>query len=206
MDGLLLSTTVDRAGVHVNKRFPITLSLKRSSFFSKKSASEDWHEQIDFTAGILRPSDKNFPWVLVKKHTDIYVNKKGKLGQQEIDVRLATLIEDHDSRDVAIAACAHLMSPASVRALLNVSLNVAPASFYGLDVYLRSLIAANYANPKAVTDLEASWASALLPYATHGTGAAQSYMEGLWVVLEASNVPNMDPPSLPGICLATRRT
>ncbi|KAF2471457.1 uncharacterized protein BDR25DRAFT_223658, partial [Lindgomyces ingoldianus] len=98
-----------------------------------KKRSDEWHHQIDFTASLLRPNDKTFPYSLIKKHTDYYLKKKGKFNQQDTDIRLALLIESHEARDVAIAACAHAISPASLRALLNVELSVAPATYYGLE-------------------------------------------------------------------------
>ncbi|KAH7117739.1 hypothetical protein B0J11DRAFT_570954 [Dendryphion nanum] len=203
MNGLLLSTTVDRAGIHVNKRIPISLSLGKKSIFSKKSSSEEWHDQVEFTAGIFRPADAKFPWPLVQKHTDTYIKRKGKLSQPEVDLRLSTLIEDHEARDVAVAACAHLMSPASVRASLNVGLDVAPASFYGLNTYLQCLIAANKANARAISDLEAIWATLLLPNTIPGPGAAKRYLEGVCTILGASAVPHMDIP--PDFAILARR-
>ncbi|ORY15475.1 hypothetical protein BCR34DRAFT_478007, partial [Clohesyomyces aquaticus] len=101
--------------------------------FGKKSRSDEWHTQIDFTASLSRPSQKTFPYELIRKHTDHYLRKKGKLSQQDIDIRLAILIEGHEARDVAVAACAHAISPTSLRAILNVELSVAPATYFGLE-------------------------------------------------------------------------
>ncbi|KAF2179076.1 hypothetical protein K469DRAFT_321956 [Zopfia rhizophila CBS 207.26] len=158
----------------------------------RKRRSDEWHQQIDFTASTLRPSDKGFPWQLVQKHTNYYLKKKRNLNQQDTNVRLGILIESHEARDIAIAACAHAMSPASVRALLNVELNVAPGTFYGLEMYLQSIIAANYCNPKSVSDLEAQWALKLIPFAIHGASAAGKYLEGVCTLIRDGRVPNMN--------------
>ncbi|KAF2792129.1 hypothetical protein K505DRAFT_326371 [Melanomma pulvis-pyrius CBS 109.77] len=198
MTTVLIPTAVDR-----NYTQRPSTSWAKKTFFSKIKPSEEWHQQIDFIAGVLRPSEKRFPYLLVKKHTDTYLKKKGKKTLQDTDIRLAILIESHEARDIAIAACAHAMSPASLRALLNVELNIAPATFYGLEMFLRSLIAANYSNPSAVSDLEAYWADRLLPYAIHGAGAAGRYLEGMCEVLTTSNIPNMNV--LPDFSMLARR-
>jgi hypothetical protein len=198
MSTILMPSSGDRS---YDKR--LSSSWAKKSLFSKTKPSDDWHLQIDFTANDIRPSDKRFPWLLVKKHTDTYIKKKGKKTQADTDIRLSILIENHEARDIAVAACAHAMSPASVRALLNIELNVAPATFYGLETFLQSLIAANYCNPRSVSDLEAYWAARLLPYAIHGTGAAGRYLEGVCAVLASGKVPNMN--MLPDISMLARR-
>ncbi|KAF2728195.1 hypothetical protein EJ04DRAFT_109598 [Polyplosphaeria fusca] len=200
MDVTILTTTTGRNG-DFGKRFGAPFS-KKSLFGPKKS--DEWHQQINFTAGTLRPVDPKFPWILVRNHTDHYLKKtKGKPTQQDIDIRLALLINGHEAIDIAIAATAHAMSAPSVRALLNVELNVAPSTFYGLETFLQCLIAANYSSPMSVTNLETEWAVRLLPYATHGPGAAGKYLEGFCAVLKATDVPNMGV--LPDFSLLARR-
>jgi hypothetical protein len=179
------------AGRHRDRRLGISIS-KKSFFGTKHQASEVWHQQIDFTAGVLRPSDAHFPWDFVRKHTDTYLRKKGKLTQHEIDLRLGILIDSHEAKDVAIAAAAHAMSPASLRAILNVELSVAPITYYGLDTYLLCLIAAHHCNPASMNDLEARWATGLLPFAIHGSGAAGRTLEGICMILRTTTVPNMN--------------
>ncbi|KAF2688583.1 hypothetical protein K458DRAFT_293479, partial [Lentithecium fluviatile CBS 122367] len=190
-----------RTEVHASE--PKLPSWSKKSLFAKPRPSEEWHEQIDFTAGAHRPSEQKFQWSLVKRHTDHYIKKKGKITQAEIDVKLASLIEQHEARDVAIAACAHAMSPKAVRALLNVELNVAPTTFFGLEMYLQSLIAANHCSPTSVTELEAKWARQLLPYADHGANAAGRYLEGVCFMLRTTDTPNMNV--LPDFAILVRR-
>ncbi|KAF2710805.1 hypothetical protein K504DRAFT_465862 [Pleomassaria siparia CBS 279.74] len=177
------STGYDKRGSRLRGKKPL---------FKKTKPSEEWHQQIDFTAGVLRPSDKRFPFLLVQKHTDQYLKKKGRLTQSDIDLRLSALIQNHEARDVALAACAYAMSPASVRALLNVELSVAPVTFYGFELFLHSLIAVNYSNVNAVSDLETQWARRMLGYAIHGAESAGRYLEGLCSVLATSHVPNLN--------------
>ncbi|KAF2119032.1 hypothetical protein BDV96DRAFT_369776 [Lophiotrema nucula] len=200
MSSTVLTTTADR-GSSLGKRFASPFSKK--SIFGGQKQSDEWHQQVDFSAHALRPSDKRFPWPILEKHTDNYLKKKGKLSQTDVDIRLALLIETHDALDVAVAACAHAMSAQSLRALLNVELNVKPASYYGLEMYLQCLIAANHCNPTSVTDVEAEWATKLLPYATHGVGAAGRYLEGLCEALKGSNIPNLSV--LPDFSILARR-
>jgi hypothetical protein len=169
-----------------------TLPFSRKTIFGPK-LSEEWRRQVDFTAGVLHPSDEQFPWSSVRSHTDAYIKKKGKLPQSDIDARLAVLINTHDAKDIAIAACAHAMSSASVRALLDVQLNVAPATLYGVEMYLRSIIAANYSNPKSISDIEAQWAKIILPYVSaHGADVAGRFLEGGCQALWSTDTPSMD--------------
>ncbi|KAF1994158.1 hypothetical protein P154DRAFT_502298, partial [Amniculicola lignicola CBS 123094] len=190
MNALFYSATIDRRG-EVETRVSSSWS-KKAAIFSKRKTSEEWHQEIDFTAASLRPTDHRFPWLLIRKHTDQYLKRKGKLTQPDIDVRLAAMIESHHARDVAVAACAHAMSPAAVRALLNVELNVAPATFYGLEQYLYCLIAAHFSNPKSVSYLEAQWARNFIPYAKHGPDAAGRYLMGICHLLKTTSVANMN--------------
>ncbi|KAF2647451.1 hypothetical protein K491DRAFT_614574, partial [Lophiostoma macrostomum CBS 122681] len=189
-------------GRHRDRRIGISLS-KKSFFGTKHQASDDWHLQVDFTSGVLRPSDPHFPWDFMRKHTDAYLKKKGKLTQQEIDVRLGVLIDSHEVKDVAIAAAAHAMSPTSLRAILNIELSVAPTTYYGLDTYLQCLIAAHHCNPTSVTDLEAKWATKLLIFANHGAGAAGRVLQGICTILRTTTVPNMNV--LPDFSILSRK-
>ncbi|KAF2016475.1 hypothetical protein BU24DRAFT_422819 [Aaosphaeria arxii CBS 175.79] len=199
MNGLFLSTTLDRTGVHVKR---ISVGASKKSIFGGKKDSEEWHQQIEFTAGFLHPSDQRFPCELLRKHTDQYLKRKGKLTQQEVDIRLSSLIDSHEARDVAVAACAYAMSPTSVRALLNVNLSVTPTTFFGLEAHLQSLIAANGCNPGSVSDQEASWARQLLPFVSHGLGAAGKFLEGVCTILDNNTIYNMD--HLPDFAILTR--
>src|SRR5262245_1874717 len=143
----MASILSSRSSVEVRRSHePRLPSWSKKTLFMKPKPSDEWHQQIDFTAGQFKPSDHKFTWTLIRKHTDSYLKKKGKLSQTDIDVKLSELIEKHEARDVAVAACGHALSPAALRALLNVELNVAPATFYGLEKYLESLIAANVSN------------------------------------------------------------
>ncbi|KAF1937262.1 hypothetical protein EJ02DRAFT_477450, partial [Clathrospora elynae] len=193
MDGLLLSSTVERT---TDKRLRISwakraIPLKNSTFFNKAKHSEEWHQNIEATAGVLHPSHPKFPKAFLRNHTDVYLRKKGNINQADADIRFAILIESHQARDIAVAAAAHAMTAKSLRALLHAELNVAQGSYWGLDTWLQCLIAANDGNPASVTDLEAEWARSLLPYATHGARAAGSYLKGVSRALRKSKISNM---------------
>jgi hypothetical protein len=103
----------------------------------------------------------------VRSHTDNYLKKEGRIIQADIDVKLVIQIVSHEARDIAVAAAAHAISAGSLRAVLPVDQNVMPGSYWGLKMWLQCLIAANDGNPASVTDLEATWARKLLPFATH---------------------------------------
>ncbi|KAF2810652.1 uncharacterized protein BDZ99DRAFT_508216 [Mytilinidion resinicola] len=169
-----------------------------------KRKSDGWKVQVAATAAHEHPSSPNFPWDQLQAHTDLYLRKKGKLTPAERDFKLAALVDDYDDRDVAIAACAFAMSSQTLRVLLNVESNVTPVTYYGLYAYLQSLIAVNYrGQPGVVSDLEAKWARALVPYSSPGPQAAARFLEGVASVLRDKLLQNLQ--SMPNFSILTRR-
>lgn len=175
-----------------NSRTRKSVPSRHNILFNKSKHSEDWHLSIDAIAGVLHPSDPKFSYPLLRQATDAYLRKKGKISQADIDVRLAILIESHEARDIAVAAAACTMTAGSLRTLLHVDLNVAHGSYWGLDVWLQCLIAANHENPASVTDLEATWAQHLLPFASYGPEAAGKVLIGVSRALRETAIPNMN--------------
>jgi hypothetical protein len=173
-------------------RTRIKVPLRHSLLFSKAKHSEDWHQTIESVAGVLHPSDLKFPYRSLRHATDVYLKKKGKITQSDTDIRLAILIDGHEVKDIAVAAAAHAIGATSLRAILHVDLNVAHGSYWGLETWLQCLIAANYGNPASVTDLEAAWARHLLPFATHGPGAAGKLLIGISRAVRECATPNMN--------------
>lgn len=183
-------TTERRSRVLWGKK---AIPLKNSHLFNKAKHSEEWHHSIDATAGVLRPSDPKFPYGFLRNHTDTYLKKKGKINQADTDIRLSILITAHTERDIAVAATAHAITAQSLRALLRADLNVMQGSYWGLKNWLQCLIAANEGNPASVTDMEASWARKLLPFATHPARAAEWYLAGVCLALrEMAATPSMN--------------
>lgn len=181
MDVVLLPTTLDKVP-EKRSRLPWALKskpLKSSSIFNKAKHSDEWHQSIDASAGVLHPSDPKFPWGFVRNHTDAYLQKKGKVNQADVDIRLSSLIDNHEAKDIAIAATAHALTPISLRNRLRLDLNVTHATYWGLKAWLQCLIAANHGNPASVTDLESLWARELLVFATHGHRAAEWLLVGM---------------------------
>jgi hypothetical protein len=165
--------------------------LRHALLFNKAKHSEDWHSEIDSVAGVIHPSDLKFPYDLLRQTTEVYLKKKGKITQRDTDARLVILIEGHEAKDIAVAAAAHAITAKSLRALLHVDSNVAHGSYWGLETWLQCLIAANYGNAASVTDLEATWARHLLPFAAHGPGAAGKLLIGINRALRELATPNM---------------
>jgi hypothetical protein len=179
------------------------ISLKKSALFNKAKHSEEWHESIDATAGVLHPSDQRFPYSFLRNHTEAYLKKKGKTNQADVDIKLEILITSHDVRDVAVAAVAHAMTAKSLRALLHSDLNIMHGSYWGLETWLQCLIAANDGNAASVTDLEAAFARKLLPFAMQGPRAAEWYLVGLCRTLRDMAVSNMN--LIPEFALLTKK-
>ncbi|KAF3050686.1 hypothetical protein E8E11_010341 [Didymella keratinophila] len=166
--------------------------LRHSLLFNKSKHSEDWHQAIKSVAGVLHPLDTKFPYHLLRQATDVYLKKKGKITQADVDIRLAILIDGHEAKDIAVAAAAHAITATSLRVILHVDLNIAHGNYWGLETWLQCLIAANCGNPASVTDLEATWARQLLPFATHGPGAAGKLLIDLRLVRILSSIEGND--------------
>jgi len=168
------------------------IPLKSTAIFKKTDHSQEWHAEVEATAGVLHPSHRRFPWGFIRNHTDTYLKKKGKISQEEADRRLSMLVQTHPARDVAIASVAHAMSVESLSQLLRAETNVMCGSYWGLDTWLQSVIAAHEGNPALVTRLQAEWARTLLPYATTGASAAGCYLKGVKRALENHKTQNTD--------------
>ena len=197
VDDLLLTATIGTVQQAPDKRLRLswsrkTVPLKNSLLFNKSKHSQEWRENVEATAGVLHPSDAKFPYGFLRNHTDVYLRKKGKLSQADTDLRLAILVETHDAKDIAVAAAAHAITAKSLRTMLLADLNVAQGNYWGLDVWLQSLIAANEGNPASVTDLEASWARLLLPYTSVGACAPGLLLKGVCRALTKSRIPNLN--------------
>jgi hypothetical protein len=190
----MLPTTIEhnttkRSRVSWAKR---TIPLKSSVLFKKPNHSQEWHEEVDATVGALRPSDRRFPWGFVRNHTDTYLKKKGKISQEDADRKLSMLVQAHPARDVAIASVAHAMSTQSLSQLLLAETSVMWGSYWGLEAWLQSVIAAHEGNPALTTRLQEQWARSILPYATVGASAAGCYLKGVRRALNNHETKDME--------------
>ena len=134
----------------------------------KGRESDAWHKNLDDTVGPRKPIDADFPWVALQNHTGYFMKKKGRLSQTQVDDRLLALIQKHQSKEIAIAACAHLMSVRTIRNLIVNDFKIEPDGTFGLQEYLHVIVATNHVNPGAVNDIEAQRAICLLENATAG--------------------------------------
>src|SRR5216117_1633169 len=139
----------------------------------KGNHSALWHRQVGTATTRQSPTDARpegaqyFPFTQLQGYTDSYLKKKGKLTLGERDTRLITLVRGHPTKDVAIIACAHALSPWAVRDLLHRELQVDPHSCLGALQYLHAIVAANHANPDAVMGVEAQCAQTLISLLSH---------------------------------------
>ncbi|MCJ1396283.1 hypothetical protein MMC18_009172 [Xylographa bjoerkii] len=155
-------------------------------FFGKRKSGH-WHEKIDATAAGKHPLgvaveesldltpvlNLEYPWTQLRLHTDLYLKTKGQLESPELDGRLVTLMLGHPTKDTAMAACGHAMSPQTVREMLTNNLNVDTHNYYGLSFlsYLQIIVIAKHVNPKAVTEVEAHCARTLISFSDYDTMA-----------------------------------
>ncbi|KAL8796361.1 MAG: hypothetical protein Q9195_001268 [Heterodermia aff. obscurata] len=135
----------------------------------KGRASHTWHQNINNTVGPRKPTDPDFPWIALQNHTGYYLKKKGALSQSQIDERLIALVKIHQSKDVALAACAPSLSVCTIRRLLSDDWEKYKSdSATPLEEYLQAIVATNHVKPEAVNVVEAKWAICLLEQTTAG--------------------------------------
>jgi hypothetical protein len=138
--------------------------------------SREWRSKTGVTAADEHPfkttstrdvvPNLTFPWLQLRLHTERYLLKKGTLTTPSRDKRLAALIQGHDDKVIAVAACGSFMSPQAVRDLLSRVLNIEHGVFHALSSYALAVVAANHVNPEAVTEFEANEARRLIPFYT----------------------------------------
>ena len=127
-----------------------------------------WHQEIDVTTASYRLLNAGpeqppyFPLTKLQEHTNTYLQRVGRLTISEQDARLMALITEHQDKDVAIVACAHALSPYCVRHLLRAELPADAHARLSTPPYLRTLVAAHHANPRAIDNLEAQCAQSLI--------------------------------------------
>ena len=147
-------------------------------WFRSHRNSVNWHKDVQATSNdemavILRGGTLNeaFPWAQLQRLTDAYIkSKEGKefFTQAAQDARLTALVHGHPSKTIALAACAHRLSPEAVRHLLLADLHTTPHDGISASS-LHAVLIARVANPLAVSDAESAWAHLLLPLAEQET-------------------------------------
>ncbi|KAM0794147.1 hypothetical protein BDR22DRAFT_717550 [Usnea florida] len=129
-------------------------------------SSKIWHKKIDEISQEVNPTDQSiFPWAPLQTLTDDYVKNKKNLTPYDLDQRLLGLVRDHGRKEVAIAACTHVLSPQSLKILLG-ELDPGVESQSNLGFYLQSIVAASYVNSGVVSQTDAVWAQELLYLST----------------------------------------
>ena len=133
--------------------------------FGRRS-SKIWHEKIDEISQEAKPTDHpKFPWTQLQTLTDDYVKNKKNLNPYKLDQRLLGLVRDHGRKEVAIAACTHVLSPHSVKILIG-ELDSGVEAQSSLDPLLQSVVAASHVNSGVVSQTDAIWAEELLHFST----------------------------------------
>lgn len=144
--------------------------------------SDAWNKNIDVTAGMKKPTDADFPWIALQNHTGYYMKKKGYLTQTQTETRLLSLINNHSSKEVAIAACGHHISTGALRNLIANDLQASSNNTSGRHEYLQAIVAANHVNPEAVSEIEAQSARCLSEHVAPG-GSSRSLSQQLQEML-----------------------
>lgn len=118
----------------------------------------------------------------MEQHTSAYIKKKGKLATLERDKKLAALIREHDAKDIAVAACALLMSPIYLRDMVRQELNIHPSRSQDLQSYLQVVVAASHQSPDAIDRQEAQRALLLIPFCSRPDAAYSSSFRALMLL------------------------
>ena len=155
--------------------------------------SHAWHKDIDDTVGLRRPTDPDFPWIALQNHTGYYIKRKGKMSSVRVEERLLALIQNHPSKEVAIAACASRISPRMMKDLLVKDFITDPSGALEGQETFQIIIATNHENPVAVSEIEAQRANCLLEHAAP-SGSSRTLAQQLQDVL--SLLPTSISPDL----------
>ena len=138
----------------------MTSTVKK--LLGRRSSKIFWHEKIDETSQEAKSTDQpGFPWTQLRSHTDDFVKNQRKLNPYQLDQRLLGLIRGHGRKEIAVAACTHVLSPQSVKIVLG-ELDLGVEAGSRLVPYLQSIIAASHVNSRVVSQTDAIWARELL--------------------------------------------
>jgi hypothetical protein len=119
------------------------------------------HKEIDKIAGELHPSDPDFPWDSLRKHTDRCIkNQKDITIPEGLDMLLISLIQrhPHPTKAIVVAACAHALSTEATITLLNGPFIYESTDFEALPIFIQILLAIHHANPTVINNSEANLA------------------------------------------------
>ena len=152
-----------------------------------------WHKNINDTAGLRRPTDPDFPWIALRNHTGYYIKGKGRLSSVQVEERLLALIQNHPSKEIAIAACASRISSRTMKDLLVKDFITDPSGALEGQETLQIIIATNHECSGAVSEIEARWANCLLEHAAP-SGSSRTLAQQLHDVL--SLLPTQISPGL----------
>ena len=159
----------------------------------------EWHEKINktvktahrsppFISGSPNPA---FPWAQLRLHTDIYLKKKGDLRPEECDKRLLSLIQKHGAIQIAVAACAHQMSPKFLMSYIIDRLDLAHLKARGSEVvlspnqvqFLGAIAIAHHVNSFTFTEADSQLAQALIRCSTSNLISSGQKLETIMKLL-----------------------
>ncbi|KAF2838190.1 hypothetical protein M501DRAFT_1017212 [Patellaria atrata CBS 101060] len=140
--------------------------MKKRGLFSRKTSSNVWHKKVEMATNCHKPilnvdlaKNPEFPWTTVQEITETYLSRKKETSSSEKrDAKLLKLMLKHGNREVALAACAHLVSPETLLTFIKGNIHMSP---YQAPAYVRLIAVASYTNPLAVDQMELSRARSL---------------------------------------------
>jgi hypothetical protein len=175
--------------------------LLRKMFHFNTQKSHEWHEKINktvktaqrnplFISGSPNPA---FPWAKLRLHTDIYLKKKGDLRPEECDKRLLSLIQKHGAIQIAVAACAHKMSPEFLKSYIIGQLDSARLKARGSEAILspnqvqllEAVAVAHYVNRFTFTDADSQLAESLIRCSASDLTSSSQKLETIMKLLIA---------------------
>ena len=115
--------------------------------------TDAWHTGVDSIVGLQQPTDIHYPCIALQNHTDYYFKKKKKLSKKQIEEQLTALIEGHQRRVDAIAACGHLL-PAPIVRNLVIRRVIPPINEYESCDFFKCVISAGHVRPDAFDRIE----------------------------------------------------
>ncbi|KAH7330471.1 hypothetical protein BKA65DRAFT_59288 [Rhexocercosporidium sp. MPI-PUGE-AT-0058] len=135
-------------------------------------AQSTWHKEIveltrKHVASSSSDLDRNDLNAKLQQRTNVYLRRKGRnITAAALDAHLSVLVRAHPEKNVALIACAHVLSRDVIRDLLQNELQVQLKDQHDVARYMQTILAVTHANPRAIDQEEVQCVDALLHLCT----------------------------------------
>lgn len=148
-----------------------------------------WNKELDFIAGGRSPDKIDFPWGDLHRCMRDFVKKKSLRSQAQVDKALLAIIDSHETKAVALAACARLMSDAVCTDCLVKELRVSRSGETAYRHYLRCIVAVGHVKASVASSVEVKRAQFFLGSTSTRLSISDRLANALSLVLPAPSSP-----------------